>query len=123
MSLKLILLGIGVTSASALALWLWILLSVNPLEATRFELALFYLTTAIWLIGFFTLSSFYIRLFRSRNEFYYGNLFVSLRQGALFSGFTTLALLLLAQRAVGWVEILLLFCAVVFFELYFSAKK
>jgi len=123
MSLKLILLGIGVTSASALALWLWILLSVNPLEATQFELALFYLTTAIWLIGFFTLGSFYIRLIRSRNEFYYGNLLISLRQGGLFSGFITLVLLLLAQRAVGWVEILLLFCAVFFFELYFSAKK
>jgi len=123
MSLKAYLIGIGIAAASALAIWVWVLLDVDPLVATRFEFILFFSSFFVWLAGGLTLLSFYLRLIKSKNEYYYGNLVRSLRQSILFSFFLTIAFVLTGYRLVSKAEIALLFLAVLLFELYFSAKK
>ncbi|OIP98754.1 hypothetical protein AUK40_01275 [Candidatus Wirthbacteria bacterium CG2_30_54_11] len=123
MSLKLYLLGIALTSISAFIIWLGVIFSIDPSIAAPFEFVLFYGSLFLFLCGTLTLAGFYVRLLRSNNEFYYGNLLTSLRQASLFSLFATSSLALKGFRVISYVEISLLFIATLLFELYFSAKK
>lgn len=123
MSLKIFLIAIAVTTVSALALWLWIVFSVDPLVASPLDFGLFYLTTLLWVTGGLAMIGFYFRLLKSHNEFYYGNLITSLRQGAFAGVFISLTLYLRSMRAIELPETSLLLLAFVLFELYFSAKK
>ncbi len=123
MSLKLYLLGIALTSISAFVIWLGVIFSIDPSTAVPFEFVLFYASLFLFLTGTLTLIAFYIRLLRTNNEFYYGNLLRSLRQAGLFSLFVASALALKGFRVISYVEITLLFIATILFELYFSAKK
>ncbi len=123
MSLKLFLLGIGITALSALVVWLAVLFTVDPGQATHFEFILFYLSLFIWLTGSICLGGFYLRLLKSNNEFYYGNLLISLRQACLASLYVTVTLALRGLRLIALPEAILLFVATLLFEMYFLAKK
>ncbi len=123
MSLTIYLFGIGITTLGSLAISIWILFNIDPLIASRLELIIFYTAVALAMMGMVTLLSFYLRLIRSKNEFYYGNLLTSLRQGFLVSCFAVLTLFLRSLHVINLPQIALLFFAFVLFELYFLAKK
>jgi hypothetical protein len=123
MSLKYYLLAIAITTFSAGVIWFWVLFNIDPGAATQFELVVFYSSMSIFLMGLFTLVSFYFRLLKSRNEYYYGNLLVSLRQGLFISSFALIVLVLKSMRIINTIEILLLFAAFSLFEMYFLAKQ
>ena len=123
MSLRLYLTGIAIVAFSALSVWLWIIFTIDPLYASLFEFILFYTTFFIWMMGSLSLVFFYARLLKTKNEFYYNNLFVSVRQSSLLTVFFTVTLILLSLNIVTTSEIILLFLAIVLFEMYFLARK
>lgn len=123
MSLRLYLFGLATISVSALCVWLWILFGIDPVVATQFDFVLFYSSLFLWLAGALTLLGYSMRLLKSHNEYYYGNLLTSLRQGSLISGYLSLLLVLQGGRILRLGEALLLLAAIVLFELYFLAKQ
>lgn len=62
---------------------------------------------------------FYVRLFYTNNEFFYGNFYTSLRQGAEIAFFLVALLFLQALRIFNIIVFLLLVACFIFFELYF----
>jgi hypothetical protein len=123
MSLKAFIIGLTSTCVLGLGVWIWTLLTVDPTRATLFEFILFFAALFIWLVALFALVLFVVRLFRTNNEFFYGNVVTSLRQGGFVASYIVILSVLQAMRLLMWGEVVLILMAFALFEMYFWAKR
>ena len=97
--------------------WITVITRVNPFGRS-ISLVLFYFSLFFALAGTFTLIGFYLRLFFSKNEIYFKNINISLRQGTLLSLCTIAALIFQSMRVLTWITGILLVSIVVLLEIY-----
>jgi len=102
--------------------WFTVLYRVNPFGKS-ISLVLFYISLFFALAGTFTLIGFYIRVFISKNEIYFENINVSLRQGILLSICTIAALVFQSFRVLTWLTGILLVSILILFEIYLITEE
>ena len=113
MSLSLLLFG-GILSFT--------ILKLDPGQGT-FPLIAFYLSTAVVILSFFSLTSFLIRRLFTNNELYFSNIKVSFRQSLILAVFVDLTLFIASINLLTWWDLVLLGLSLILLELYFESNK
>jgi len=108
-----------ISSASLINL----VLKSSPLKLGLSGILFFFILLFIMLSSIFTLLGFYARLFYTNNEFFYGNFYLSFRQGLEGSIFIILIMLFQMMRILNIFVFALLLLSFVFFELYFQGTS
>lgn len=103
--------------------WFLVLFRMDPFSSTNIALALFLISLFLALASFFTVIGYYLRVFFNKNEIFYAHIWISLRQGLLFSFFVCTAVVFQLMRVLTWWNLLLLFIAIVLLEVYFLSKN
>lgn len=122
MSLRGYLFGIFVSSCLFWAAFVLIIFNTNPQEGGNLIIFLFFASLFFALWGSFTLIDFYLRLFISKNEIYYANINIALREGFLFALVVLILLILKIVNLFNFGNLLLLILAMISLEFYFLAK-
>lgn len=110
------------TVLSFIALFL-VLLNFSPDKADALGFSLFFLSLFLGLAGIFTLLGFYLRVWLTKNEIYFKALRDALRQGVIFSlGILGIIGLKILNFLTLW-DALLLFGALILFDLYLKGIR
>lgn len=123
MSLRSYLFGIFTSICLFWGAFLLIFFNTNPYEGGNLIIFSFFgsLFFAVW--GTFTLLDFYFRVFISKNEIYYANINIALREGFLFSLCILGLLILKSINFLNFLNGFLLLLAITSLEFYFLAKS
>lgn len=123
MTIKNYLFGIFATTLLATGIVIAILFNTNPYQADLVTIITFFASLFLFLVGLFTFSGFYLRVYFSNREVVYTNLPISLRQAVLLA---LIIVGLLIFKSLGvlniWVLISFVIC-VAMVELFFRFKK
>lgn len=117
-----ILLIISFATAISWIAWIIVILNLDPYTVPGVALTLFYSSLCIALIGAFTLILFFLKRWKTNNDFYAKHIMISLRQGILL-GITTiicLGLLMLGLLRI-WNGLMIVFITMLI-EFYISGK-
>jgi len=101
---------------------LLIIYRLTPYEMAGLSLAFFFLTLFMFLASFFAVTGFYFRVWLFKNDIFYKQVNLSLRQGVLLSLLSVFALIFQMLKVLGWFSGLLLVVIIVLLEFYFSLK-
>jgi hypothetical protein len=99
-----------------------VILKLDPYASTDLALSFFYLSAFISLTGTFTILLFLLKKWRAQDKVYLKHVTISLRQGFLLSGCTTICIALLMLGLLRVWNGLLLVAIMTFAEFYFSSK-
>lgn len=123
MSLRTYLFGIFISTCLFWAAFLLIFFNTNPQEGGSLIIFFFFASLFFALWGSFTLIDFYLRVFISKNEIYYANINIALREGFLFALAVLLLLGLKIAEILNFLNLFLLILAIISLEFYFLAKN
>lgn len=98
------------------------IIKLNPTQGL-FALIAFYLSTALVILSFFSLLSFFARRLITNNESHFSNIKVSFRQSLILALFVDLTLFIASINLLTWWDIVLLGLSLVLLELYFESNK
>lgn len=118
-----ILLIIGVSTVVSWAAWLLVLLKLDPFAASALALPLFFASSLLALTGTFSLILFSFKRLQSGEHIYVKHVLISLRQGALLSICTCIALLLLMLGLLRIWNGFLLVIFMMLLEFFLSGKE
>lgn len=101
---------------------LLVIFKLDPYESTELSLTLFFISVALALTGTFTIVLFFLKKWRSIGDIFIKHILISLRQGVLLSGTTTLCLALLMLGLLRIWNGFLIVALMMLMEFYMSGK-
>jgi len=102
--------------------WILVINKLSPFTSSMLSLILFYSSLFIALAGTITLFIYYTRAWINKIEIYNAHLNTALRQGALLSLMTCVAIGFQRLKILTWWDGLLLLSIVLLIEFYFMAR-
>lgn len=125
MTLRQYLIIMSLASAICWAVWIAVVFFYDPQTAGLFGFLLFYISQFLAVLGTFSVTGFFIRSrIAPSDDVVFRYVKKTFRQGFLFSGLLTLALLLLQFRLLTWWNTFLLVALYIFLEvIIFTQRK
>lgn len=105
------------------ASWIIVIFKLSPYESPGLAIFFFYASLFIALTATFALLGYFFRRYIYSNEIYFHFITTSLRQGALLSSITCMALVFQRMRVLTWWDGLLLVTLALFIEFYFMTRE
>ncbi len=123
MTLKSYLVGISISTALCWAAWALTIFNIDPANAGNLGLLSFFVSLFFAIVGTLTIGGFYLRLWFSKNEYYFENINISFRQ-AILAAFSIVGLLILqALRILNLFDGILFVLSIILLEAYFLARR
>jgi len=123
MTLKSYLIGISISTALCWTAWVLTIFNIDPKGAGSLGFLSFFVSLFFAIVGTFTIAGFYLRLWSSKNEYYFENINISFRQ-AILVAFSLVGLLVLqALRILNLFDGVLFVLSIILLEAYFLARR
>ncbi len=113
---------IGTGTIFSWAALLLVIFKLDPYQSTELSLTLFFVSIVLALTGTFTIVLFFLKKWKSFSEVFVKHILISLRQGVLLSGTTTLCLALLMLGLLRIWNGFLIVALMMLMEFYMSGK-
>lgn len=123
MTLSTYLIGITLSTILCWIAWILTIINLDPNNAGNLGFLSFFISLFFAIVGTFTVIGFYLRLWFSKNEYYYENITISFRQAILISISIVGLLVLQALRVLNLFDGLLFVASIMLLEFYFLARR
>lgn len=123
MTLTSYLLGISISTILCWIAWVLTIINLDPNSAGNLGFLSFFVSLFFAIIGTFTIIGFYLRLWFSKNEYYYENITISFRQAILLAVALTGLLILQALRLLNIFDGILFVLSIILLEFCFLARR
>lgn len=100
-----------------------VFLNINPFDSPFWIIILFYVVLFLFLLSFFAIVLFYLKVWASNREVLFAHLVPTLRQAAFMSLILITLLFLQQLRVLNWWVTTLVIVAVIFIEMYFRRNQ
>lgn len=113
---------IAVAGLLSFVAWLLVIFRLSPYELEGLSLSLFFITFFMFSSSLYSVLGYYFRVWLFKNEIFYKQVNVSLRQGVILGLLTVFVLVFQKLLILNWFSGLLLIIFASAFEFYFSMK-